>query len=252
MILIPAIDLRHGRVVRLQQGDYARETRYVETAQALARLYQDAGAALIHIVDLDSALDGGDGNLALIGEVCSALDIPVQTGGGVRGKVDVHARLDAGATRVVIGSVCVKQPDVVSDWIAEFGAGRIVAGLDVKRDEQGRWVPQASGWTEAGELDLFALLDRLVKAGLQHLLCTDIERDGMLTGAGVPLYESLQQRYPALKTQASGGIGSEDDIQAVAATGVHGCIVGRALLEGRVSLDAIGRFQTEENNEESQ
>lgn len=242
MILIPAIDLRHGRVVRLQQGDYARETRYVESALAQARLYQDAGALLLHIVDLDSALDGGDGNLGLIGEACRTLELPVQTGGGVRGRPDVQARLDAGAARVVIGSVCVKQPEVVCDWLAEFGPDRIVAGLDVKRDAQGRWIPQASGWTEAGQLDLFALLDRLVDAGLQHLLCTDIERDGMLTGAGLPLYRSLQARYPALNTQASGGIGSVDDIDAVAATGVHGCIVGRALLEGAVPLDAIGRF----------
>jgi phosphoribosylformimino-5-aminoimidazole carboxamide ribotide isomerase len=135
----------------------------------------------------------------------------------------------------------------VCDWLAEFGAGRIVAGLDVKRDEQGRWIPQASGWTEAGEFDLFALLDKLVEAGLQHLLCTDIERDGMLTGAGVPLYELLQARYPRLNTQASGGIGSESDIEAVAATGVHGCIVRRALLEGSVPLDAIGRFRVGES-----
>ena len=246
MILIPAIDLRDGNVVRLQQGDYGRETRYAESALDQARLYQDAGASVIHIVDLDSALAGGDGNLELIGEVCTSLGIPVQTGGGVRGKRDVQARLDAGAARVVIGSVCVKKPDVVCDWLADFGAGRIVAGLDVKRDAQGRWIPQASGWTEAGELDLFALLDQLVEAGLEHLLCTDIERDGMLTGAGVPLYESLQARYPTLKIQASGGIGSQDDIEAVAATGVHGCIVGRALLEGGVSLDAIARFPAEE------
>jgi len=247
MILIPAIDLRHGRVVRLQQGDYARETRYAETALDQARLYQEAGASVIHIVDLDAALDGGDGNLALIGRICTTLDIPVQTGGGVRAKPDVQARLDAGAARVVIGSVCVKQPGLVCDWIAEFGAERIVAGLDVKRDAQARWIPQASGWTEAGDRDLFALLDQLIAAGLQHLSCTDIERDGMLTGAGVPLYETLQARYPVLNTQASGGIGSEADIQAVAATGVHGCIVGRALLEGRVPMDAIGRFQSEEN-----
>src|SRR6056297_2132611 len=248
MILIPAIDLRDGNVVRLQQGDYARETRYAESALDQARLYQNAGARVIHIVDLDSALAGGDGNLELIGEVCTSLDIPVQTGGGVRGKRDVQARLKAGAARVVIGSVCVKQPEQVCQWLSEFGADRIVAGLDVKRDADGRWIPQASGWTEAGELDLFALLDLLVDAGLQHLLCTDIERDGMLTGAGLPLYESLQARYPALKTQASGGIGSAEDIEAVAATGVHGCIVGRALLEGRVPMDAIGRFRGEEKN----
>ena len=243
MILIPAIDLRHGNVVRLQQGDYSRETRYVESALAQARLYEQAGAGLLHIVDLDSALDGGDGNLELIGEVCRALNIPVQTGGGVRDEADVQARLDAGAARVVIGSVCVRDPQTVCEWIESFGAERIVAGLDVKRDAAGRWMPQAAGWTESGEQDLFELLEHLTGAGLEHLLCTDIERDGMLTGAGVELYEELLEHFPTLRIQASGGIGSAADIEAVAETGVHGCIVGRALLEGRVSTDAIGRFQ---------
>lgn len=243
MILIPAIDLRHGRVVRLQQGDYARETRYAESALDQARLYEEAGAGLIHVVDLDSALDGGDGNLALIGEICSALDIPVQTGGGVRAKADVKARLDAGAARVVIGSVCVRDPQTVCDWIESFGAERIVAGLDVKRDASGRWMPHAAGWTESGEQDLFELLEHLTGAGLEHLLCTDIERDGMLTGAGIELYDELREHFPTLKIQASGGIGSEADTEAVAVIGVHGCIVGRALLEGRVPMDAIGRYQ---------
>ncbi|MDT8438970.1 MAG: 1-(5-phosphoribosyl)-5-[(5-phosphoribosylamino)methylideneamino]imidazole-4-carboxamide isomerase [Wenzhouxiangellaceae bacterium] len=241
MQLIPAIDLRHGRVVRLQQGDYARETRYDETALERARAYADAGAKLLHLVDLDAALDGGDGNLALIAEICDALPIPVQTGGGVRDASDVQKRLDAGAARVVVGSVCVRDPDRVCDWIKTFGAGHLVAGLDVKREGE-HWIPQAAGWTEAGELDLFALLDRLTAAGLEHLLCTDIARDGMLTGAGVELYEQLRARHPALRIQASGGIGTEDDLEAVAATGVDGCIVGRALLEGKVALEAIARF----------
>lgn len=247
MQLIPAIDLRHGRVVRLQQGDYARETRYEMSALEQARAYQQAGAKLLHVVDLDAALDGGDGNLERIGEIADALDIPVQTGGGVRAEDDVQRRLDAGASRVVIGSVCVRDPEQVCEWIESLGAERIVAGLDVKRDAGGRWMPQAAGWTESGEQDLFELLEHLTGAGLEHLLCTDIERDGMLTGAGVALYDELREHFPTLRIQASGGIGSETDIEAVATTGVHGCIVGRALLEGRVPMDAIGRFQGEEN-----
>lgn len=240
MFLIPALDLRDGRVVRLEQGDYARETRYAlsEVQQALA--YQDAGAGLLHVVDLDAARDGGDGNLASIAAICNALAIPVQTGGGVREIDDVQRRLDAGAARVVIGSVCVRKPATVGEWIGHFGADRIVAGLDV-RPVEGRWIPQAAGWTEAGAMDLFALLDRLCTAGLRHVLCTDITRDGMLSGASVALYRELVERYPALAIQASGGIGDESDLEAVAATGVAGCIVGKALLEGRVPLAAIGR-----------
>ncbi|MGB0513213.1 MAG: 1-(5-phosphoribosyl)-5-[(5-phosphoribosylamino)methylideneamino]imidazole-4-carboxamide isomerase [Wenzhouxiangellaceae bacterium] len=242
MILIPAIDLRHGNVVRLQQGDYNRETRYEDSAVERALAYQQAGAELLHVVDLDAALDGGDGNLALIDEICSALSIPVQTGGGVRRRADVETRLEAGASRVVIGSVCVRDPDLVCGWIQALGADRIVAGLDVKRDPRGAWIPQAAGWTEAGALDLFALLERLRAAGLEQLLCTDIARDGMLTGAGVELYREIRAREPEIEVQASGGIGRESDLEAVAETGVFGCIVGRALLEGKVPLDAIARF----------
>ncbi len=242
MIVIPAIDLRQGRVVRLQQGDYERETRYEESAIGRARAYCEAGAQLLHIVDLDAARAGGTGNLKAIDAVCRALDMPVQTGGGVRVRDDVAARLECGAERVVIGSVCVKQPETACRWLDDFGAERIVAGLDVKRADDGRWIPQASGWTEAGEQDLHALLDILVEAGLRHLLCTDIARDGMLTGPGIELYRELHERYPTLAIQASGGIGDERDIARVAALDVAGCIVGRALLDGRVGLDAIARF----------
>lgn len=241
MFLIPALDLRAGRVVRLQQGDYARETRYDDAALERARLYQDSGARLLHLVDLDAARDGGEGNLQTIAAICAALPIPVQTGGGVRGIDDVRRRLEVGAGRIVIGSVCVRTPQTVCDWLTEFGPERIVAGLDVRRAANGRWIPQAAGWTEAGKHDLFTLLDRLIDAGLKHLLCTDIERDGMLSGASTALYRELVGRYPALAIQASGGIGTEADLETVAASGVSGCIVGRALLEGGVSLAAIAR-----------
>jgi phosphoribosylformimino-5-aminoimidazole carboxamide ribotide isomerase len=242
MIVIPAIDLRAGSVVRLQQGDYARETRYDDSAMGRARLYHHAGAKLLHVVDLDAARDGGAGNLEAIDAICRALDLPVQTGGGVRGRGDVVARLEAGASRVVIGSLCVQQPEEVCRWIDEFGPERIVAGLDVKRDEAGRWIPQAAGWTRAGERDLHSLLEQLIGAGLEHVLCTDIARDGMLSGPGVALYRELRAGYPGLAIQASGGIGSEDDIERVAELDVAGCIVGRALLEGQVELDAIARW----------
>lgn len=242
MLLIPAIDLRGGRVVRLEQGDYERETHYDQDPLALAERYQTAGAQLIHIVDLDSARDGGAANLAFIRRICRELQIGVQTGGGVRSLADLEARLEAGAERVVIGSLCVREPDQVIRWLDRIGAERIVAGLDVARDVAGGWLPKAAGWTESGSLELFALLEQLARGGLQHLLCTDIARDGMFSGPSISLYQSLVTRFPALRTQASGGIGSENDLEAAAGTGVSSCIVGRALLEGRVPLKAIRRW----------
>ncbi len=242
MQLIPAIDLRGGRVVRLEQGDYARETHYDNDPVRLAENYQTAGASLIHIVDLDSARDGGQANLDIIRRICSEVDIAVQTGGGVRSLADLEARLQAGAQRVVLGSLCVREPELVAQWLADLGPDPIVAGLDVSPDAAGGWMPKAAGWTESGSMELFALVEKLQQAGLEHLLCTDIERDGMFSGPSVELYRALVSRFPAIRTQASGGIGSEDDLDSAARTGVSACIVGRALLEGRVSMTAIRRW----------
>ncbi|WP_206212173.1 HisA/HisF-related TIM barrel protein [Wenzhouxiangella sp. XN79A] len=239
MIVIPALDLRDGGVVRLQQGDYQRETRYALSPVDQARAYQDAGAEILHLVDLDAARDGGDGNLDTIAAIAEALSIPVQAGGGVRDEAGLARRLDAGIDRVVLGSLCVRSPDLVIGWLERYGPERIVAGLDVRPGDGGRWIPQAAGWTEAGDEDLFALLERLKAGGLRHLLCTDITRDGMLTGSGRALYRELTARYPDLVVQASGGIGEPAHLAEVAATGVAGCIVGRALLEGRVPLDVL-------------
>jgi len=242
MKLIPAIDLRGGRVVRLQQGDYERETRYDDDPLALAKRYVDAGAKRIHIVDLDSARAGGDANLAIIERLCSELGVAVQTGGGVRSREDFQRRLDAGAERVVIGSLCVREPETVAEWLAGPQSGRIVAGLDVSQAAGGSWIPRAAGWTEAGDIDLFTLLDRLIDSGLKHLLCTDIERDGMFAGPSLALYEAVCDRFPSLAVQASGGIGSDADLVEVSQTGVTGCIVGRALLEGRVTLSEVSKW----------
>lgn len=241
MILIPAIDLKGGGVVRLQQGDFGRETRYSVDALELARRYEEAGAGLVHVVDLDAARAGGDANLDRIGRICEGLSIPVQTGGGVRGQADLEARLGAGAARVVIGSLCVRDPDRVCRWITEFGPETIVAGLDVQRGSEGGWIPRAAGWTESGRQELGALVKRLADAGLRHLLCTDIERDGMYSGPSIELYRGLAERFSGLEVQASGGIGVVSQLTDVARTGVAGCIVGRALLEGRIPLSAIGR-----------
>lgn len=242
MQLIPAIDLRSGRVVRLQQGDYERETRYDDDPLVLARRYADAGASLIHVVDLDSARDGGEANLGMIERLCNALDIDVQTGGGVRSEADFRRRLDAGAARVVVGSLCVREPAMIEGWLRAGNGERIVAGLDIGPGLDGAWFPRAAGWTEMGDDDLFTLLERLVGAGLKHLLCTDIERDGMFAGPSLALYESICARWSSLAVQASGGIGSSEHLVEVAQTGVAGCIVGRALLEGRVALSEVGKW----------
>ncbi|QOC22541.1 1-(5-phosphoribosyl)-5-[(5-phosphoribosylamino)methylideneamino] imidazole-4-carboxamide isomerase [Wenzhouxiangella sp. AB-CW3] len=242
MKILPAIDLRDGRVVRLEQGDYGRETRYDDDPLLLAQRYAEAGARRIHVVDLDSARDGGRANLDIIARLCRELDVAIQTGGGVRSLDDLKQRLDIGASQVVIGSLCVRKPEQISDWLGRPEGKRIVAGLDVSADDQGRWMPRAAGWTESGETDLLTLLDTLVTAGLNEVLCTDIERDGMFSGPSLALYQAIADRFPNLAVQASGGVGSAADLDAVATTGVSACIVGRALLEGRVAMSEVTRW----------
>jgi phosphoribosylformimino-5-aminoimidazole carboxamide ribotide isomerase len=242
MILIPAIDLRGGRVVRLEQGDYQREHRYTIDPLALAERYATAGAQLIHVVDLDSARSGGDANLEVIAELCRSVEVPIQTGGGVRSREDLERRLEAGAERVVIGSLCVTETATVGEWLEELGANRIVAGLDVTHGMDGGWMPRVAGWTREGREDLFTLLDRLMNHGLKHLLCTDIDRDGMFSGPSLGLYREICDRKPSLRVQASGGVGSAADLKSVSTTRVAGCIVGRALLENRVSVTEIARW----------
>ena len=242
MHMIPAIDLRQGRVVRLSQGDYDRQTSYDDDALTLALRYQAAGARVLHVVDLDGARSGDGQNLSTIAAISQALQIPVQTGGGVRNLDDIAQRLDAGATRVVVGSLCIQSPALFAEALARFGPAALVAGLDVLAEEGAEgtvWRPRTAGWTEAADSDLHTLLRHFCDAGLQQLLCTDISRDGMLAGASTALYEELVDRYPALAIQASGGIGEEADLVAVAATGVAACIVGRALLEGRIEHNRI-------------
>ena len=229
--IIPAIDLREGRVVRLQQGDYDRETRYVADPVALAEDYRDAGARWLHVVDLDGARTGRFTQLALI-ERLAQTGLAVQAGGGVRDAADVRHLLDAGAARVVVGSIAVRDPQTVARWLGDFGAGRIVPALDARQDGA-RWRLPSAGWTQSEPATLDERIDFYAAHGARHVLCTDIDRDGMLGGLNIELYRHLGALAPALAVQASGGVRDLDDLRAARAAGAAGVILGRALLEGR-------------------
>jgi phosphoribosylformimino-5-aminoimidazole carboxamide ribotide isomerase len=234
--LYPAIDVRGGRVVRLAQGDYDRETTYGDDPLATAQAYAAQGATWLHLVDLDAARAGGYTLVPLLQQIRATTGLQVQTGGGVRGHRDVTQLMEAGASRVVIGSLSVRAPVEVLAWLAEFGADRITVALDARQDEAGVWQLPIHGWTEGSGTTLDALAVRYADAGLTHLLCTDIARDGMLTGPNAALYAHLQQLVPQLQVQASGGVSSLDDIRAARTQGCAGIVLGRALLEGRFSL----------------
>ena len=232
--IIPAIDLRGGQVVRLAQGDYARQTIYTHDPLALARGYLADGARWLHVVDLDGAQAGGLANLAVI-EAIARTGLCVQAGGGVRGIADVHRLLDAGVRRVVLGSVAIREPVRVAGWLERFGGERLTIALDTRWSDE-HWSLPSAGWTQPESRTLDELAPWYAVHGARHLLCTDIDRDGMLAGFNLALYRHVSDIAPALAVQASGGVRSVEDIRAARVAGARGVILGRALLEGRFSL----------------
>lgn len=232
----PAIDVRDGAVVRLRQGDYARETRYDDDPFARAMAFADTGATWLHLVDLDAARSGGYTLQPLLRRIAADGRMRVQTGGGVRSVEDVVDLRAAGAARVVVGSLAVEHPTLVAQWLERFGPETIVLALDVRRDATGRWMPATRGWTNAGSTDALALLAWYRDRGLRHLLCTDIARDGMLSGPDEALYAALRACAPEVALQMSGGVRDVADVRAARGIGCDGAILGRALLEGRLSL----------------
>lgn len=236
MIRIPAIDLREGRVVRLRQGDYMAETRYDEAPLALAKRYADEGATHLHIVDLDAARDGSATQRELIADMCRHSGLAVQAGGGVRTRADVDALLALGVQRVVIGSVAVREPERVIEWARELGSERILIALDARQDVDGVFRLPVSGWTEATGVTLVQRIAQFLAVGIVDFLCTDIARDGMLSGPNIELYAELHRLFPAARIQASGGLSSLRDLPALSVAGCVAVVMGRALLEGRFTL----------------
>lgn len=233
----PAIDLREGRVVRLEKGDYDRETRYTGDPLAVASAYAAAGATWLHVVDLDAARLGRFTQFDLLRRLAAVPGLSVQAGGGVRSRDDVRALLDAGVARVVVGSVSVRQPEQVAAWIGEFGAERICVALDTRANDDGAFELPVAGWTHASGVPLLRLLDYFAGApAARHVLCTDIDRDGMLGGPNIGLYRLICAKYATLSIQASGGVRDVADVAAARAAGCGGAIVGKALLEGRMTV----------------
>lgn len=238
--VLPAIDVRDGAVVRLQQGDYARQTAYPSPPLDLIRDYAAGGAATLHLVDLDAARLGRYTLIPLLEEIRSNTSLEVQTGGGVRHEEDIATILAAGASRVVVGTLAVREPERVLSWLKRFGPDRLTLALDTRQDEHGVWKLPIRGWTENTPHTLESLLGLYAESGLRHVLCTDIARDGMLSGFNVDLYRTLALRFPDIELQASGGVRDVADIQAARRAGARAAILGRALLEGRFSLkDAL-------------
>ena len=235
MKIFPAIDLREGRVVRLTQGDYGRMEVYGDRPEAAASSFREKGARCLHVVDLDGAKDGSAANFDAIRRILQAGEgMFVEVGGGIRDEDRINAYLDLGVSRVILGTVAVRDPDFTARMAAAYG-DRIAVGVDAR---DGRVA--VSGWMEVTTLDSLTFCQTLRDRGVQTVIYTDISRDGELKGANLPVYEELC-RIPGLQIIASGGITYPQEIDRLREMGAHGVIVGKALYTGALELEDLLR-----------
>jgi len=241
--VIPAIDIKNGACVRLFKGDFGKTTQYSADPAAVGRRFSALNVSDLHIVDLDGARTGAQQNHAIVAEIARESGLEIQLGGGMRSRDVVAKWLDTGVSRCVIGSVAIREPDTVKPWLVEFGPERIVLALDVKLDRTGQPMLTTHGWTEESGVSLWDCIDSYSDAGLQHVLCTDVARDGAMTGPNFELYSRLLARYPTLALQASGGVRHAEDLRRLQQLGVPAAITGRALLDGAISETEVASFR---------
>jgi len=244
MKLIPAIDLRAGRCVRLLHGDFAAETRYPADAPSLLAKYRRAGADWLHIVDLDGARDGSLENREIIVALArqGQGSMKLQVGGGLRNAAAIRNMLDAGVERAVVGSAAVTQVQQVQSWLREFGTDHLTLAFDVSIDAQGVPRVMTHGWQQQSERSLWDAVEYYDASRLKHVLCTDVGRDGALTGPNFELYSEAVQRHPDIEWQASGGIRNARDLHALAKSGAAAAISGKALLEELIPHEELQPF----------
>lgn len=239
MNIIPAIDLKSGSCVRLYQGSFDNVTAYQTDPLLVAQSFYEQSAQFLHIVDLDGAKTGQSMHLDIVMKILQTTPLKIQMGGGIREYQQLQSLLDAGIFRIVLGSVAVSQPNNVRQWLKEFGVDKIVLGFDVRINSQGIPMCATHGWQVNSVRSLWELLDEYDEDDL-HILCTDIDRDGTLTGPNFELYRECHRRYPRLHLQASGGICQLSDLTQLSAIPVSDVIIGKALYENCFTLaDAL-------------
>lgn len=232
--LIPAIDLIDGKCVRLTKGDYAQKTVYNEDPLSQALEFQHLGLNRLHIVDLDGAKSKHIVNDAVLRRITQNTNLIVDFGGGIKTQADIEKAFDAGAHMVTIGSVAVTEPETFLGWLCKYGADRIILGADVRNG-----MVSINGWKEDSDKELLPFLEKYVKAGVRNVLCTDISKDGTLSGPAMELYHSVMIRYPQLHLIASGGVSCNNDIRQLEARGIPAVVFGKAYYEGKIDITQI-------------
>jgi phosphoribosylformimino-5-aminoimidazole carboxamide ribotide isomerase len=234
-LLLPAIDLRAGKAVRLRQGEASLETRYSDDPVAIARQFAEAGARALHVVDLDGAFSGAPVNLPLVARICRVSNLPVRLGGGLRRFEDMEAAFSAGVAVVILGTSALEDPATVAEALARFGK-RLAVSLDVRGDSV-----RTRGWVEEASLTPEQAAGRLAEKGLEDLVVTAVARDGELTGPDIPLLRRMAEAF-GRSVIAAGGVAAPKDIDALEAEpGVRGAVVGKAFYEGTLPLSVLRR-----------
>jgi len=234
MIIIPAIDIINGKCVRLTKGDYAQQKVYNENPVEVAKQFADAGLQRLHIVDLDGAKAGEIINLKVLEDIASATSLTIDFGGGVKNITDVGNIFDAGAAMVTIGSLAVKHPALLEEWLMEFGADKFLIGADVLEEKI-----MISGWLEDGGINIFDFISKMMALGVSNIFCTDISKDGVMQGPSVKLYKKIITTYPEINLIASGGVSNIDDVLQLNEIGCKGVIIGKAFYEGLIPLNPM-------------
>ena len=237
MEIIPAIDIIEGKCVRLTHGDYNRKKIYNEHPLEVAKEFEGAGLQRLHLVDLDGAKAGAVKNWKVLEAIAGKTTLVIDFGGGIKSENDLSVVFDCGAALATIGSMAVKEADVFSDWILRYGPDRFFLGADVKKEKI-----TVSGWLEQTDIWVYDFIEQYMQKGLNRIFCTDVSKDGALEGPSLELYGNIVKKFPALHFVASGGVSSADDLYQLEEAGCKGVIVGKAIYEGRITLEELKSF----------
>lgn len=240
MIIVPAIDIIGGHCVRLEQGKYENVKKYDLDPAKVAGEYQEAGLTHLHLVDLDGAKQGKLVNTAVLNDVAQQTSLKIDCGGGIKTLGDVEMLFSLGAYAVNLGSAAVKNPELMISCLKKYGSDKIILSADVMGD-----MVRIHGWQDDANVTIYQLIEQFMEAGLTRACVTAIKCDGMLQGPDFALYNDLQKRYPTLKVTASGGVSGMEDLEKLAATNIHSCIVGKAIYEKRVTLKQLANLTSE-------
>jgi len=234
MTIIPAIDIINGKCVRLTKGDYAQQKIYNENPVEVAKQFADGGLQRVHIVDLDGAKAGKIVNLSVLESIAAVTNLIIDFGGGIKNINDVSNVFSAGASIATIGSLAVKHPEIVEEWLMEFGADKFLIGADVLEEKI-----KISGWLEDGGIDIFTFIGKVIGLGAHNIFCTDISKDGVMEGPSVDLYKKIIEQHPEINLIASGGVTTINDVVELKAIGCSGVIIGKAIYEGNITLQQL-------------